>query len=115
MSPLSPRVRTTSLECCRRTKPAPLSLKRWTISVDSATKGGVMAIGGSQSLDEPFSEMNTTPLIDVMLVLLIMFIITVPMMNHSVNLNVAGVKGPQPSLAPIQVGIDFDGTLTMNG
>jgi len=74
-----------------------------------------MAISGSQSLDEPFSEMNTTPLIDVMLVLLIMFIITVPMMNHSVNLNVAGVKGPQPSLAPIQVGIDFDGTLTMNG
>ncbi|MFY7941810.1 MAG: ExbD/TolR family protein, partial [Burkholderiaceae bacterium] len=45
-----------------------------------------ISTGGS---DEPevMIEMNTTPLIDVMLVLLIMFIITIPVQLHSVNLN----------------------------
>jgi biopolymer transport protein ExbD len=36
---------------------------------------------------EPMSEMNTTPLIDVMLVLLIMFIITIPVATHAVNID----------------------------
>lgn len=74
-----------------------------------------MAISLSRSADEPFSEMNTTPLIDVMLVLLIMFIITLPVMTHSVNLNVATGAGATSKLEPIRIGVDFDGTLTLNG
>ena len=44
----------------------------------------------------PMSEMNTTPLIDVMLVLLIMFIITVPMQTHEVEMDLPG--GPPPDV-----------------
>lgn len=73
-----------------------------------------MAISLSQSRDEPFSEMNTTPLIDVMLVLLIMFMITLPVMTHSVNLNVGGKGGAVPE-KPISIGIAFDGVITVNG
>ena len=74
-----------------------------------------MAISLTQSADEPFSEMNTTPLIDVMLVLLIMFIITLPVMTHSVNLNVGSAPGVAAKREPINIGVDFDGTLTLNG
>jgi biopolymer transport protein ExbD len=63
---------------------------------------------------EPMSQMNTTPLIDVMLVLLIMFIITLPMMTHSVTLNMQG--GPaQAKTTPIDLSIEFDGTILWNG
>jgi biopolymer transport protein ExbD len=58
--------------------------------------------------------MNTTPLIDVMLVLLIMFIITLPLMTHSVTLEIQG----RPSTAettPIDLSIEFDGTILWNG
>jgi biopolymer transport protein ExbD len=44
-----------------------------------------MAVGGSD--DEPMMDINTTPLIDVMLVLLIMFIITIPLQTHAVKLD----------------------------
>ncbi|HEU4653716.1 MAG TPA: biopolymer transporter ExbD [Steroidobacteraceae bacterium] len=74
-----------------------------------------MAMSVSQGQGEPFSEMNTTPLIDVMLVLLIMFIITMPAMMHSVNLNVSGGKVESVALEPIRVGIGFDGTITLDG
>ncbi len=40
--------------------------------------------------EQPFSEINTTPIIDVMLVLLIMFIITLPLMTHSVKIDLPG-------------------------
>src|SRR5689334_25422017 len=62
-------------------------------------------------------EMNTTPLIDVMLVLLIMLIITIPIQTHAVKLNMP-VGTPPPPLTPpqvITVDIDFDGTLIWNG
>ncbi|MFL6733253.1 MAG: ExbD/TolR family protein [Sphingomicrobium sp.] len=51
--------------------------------------------------DEPMIEMNTTPLIDVMLVLLIMFIITIPMQSHSVKFD---LPGPVPAavISPIK-------------
>ena len=62
-----------------------------------------MAIGLSRSPDEPFSEMNTTPLIDVLLVLLIMFIITLPMITHSVNLNVGNGPARAATLEPIEL------------
>ncbi|HEY0629259.1 MAG TPA: biopolymer transporter ExbD [Sphingomicrobium sp.] len=51
--------------------------------------------GGHEVRDPaPMAEMNTTPLIDVMLVLLIMFIITVPMQSHQVEMDLPG--GPPP-------------------
>ena len=43
---------------------------------------------------EPMIDMNTTPLIDVMLVLLVMLIITIPIQLHSVNMNVPVVAAP---------------------
>ena len=63
---------------------------------------------------EPMVEMNTTPLIDVMLVLLIMFIITLPMMTHTTVLE--NPPGDTTSKAEVlNVSIDFDGTIVWNG
>ncbi|MEJ1961607.1 MAG: biopolymer transporter ExbD [Gammaproteobacteria bacterium] len=63
--------------------------------------------------------MNTTPLIDVMLVLLIMFIVTVPIMTHAVKLD---MRQPDPNTARppqppriVDLQIDFDGTVVWNG
>ncbi len=66
--------------------------------------------------DEVLVEMNTTPLIDVLLVLLIMLIITIPVQTHAVVLNVP-VASPPPLTLPVVVNIDvdFDGTLIWNG
>ena len=62
-------------------------------------------------------EINTTPLIDVMLVLLIMLIITVPMQTHAVKLDM-GASEPQTQLSEpdsVRLAIDFDGTISWNG
>jgi len=60
-----------------------------------------MAMSGGKDDGSPMMEMNTTPLIDVMLVLLIMFIITIPVATHAVNIDL-----PQPSAAPPETPID---------
>ncbi|ABD24463.1 outer membrane transport energization protein ExbD [Novosphingobium aromaticivorans DSM 12444] len=60
-----------------------------------------MAMSGGKDDGSPMMEMNTTPLIDVMLVLLIMFIITIPVATHAVNIDL-----PQPSQVPNNVTID---------
>ena len=52
--------------------------------------------GATQSVEGPIGEINTTPLIDVMLVLLIMFIITIPIQTHSVKLDLP--TGPPPEM-----------------
>jgi len=61
-------------------------------------------------------DMNMTPLIDVMLVLIIMLIITIPIQNHSLNLNLP-VTSIQPieNLTSHELAIDFDGTFYWNG
>jgi biopolymer transport protein ExbD len=72
-----------------------------------------MNLGGSKGEDEPMIEMNMTPLIDVMLVLIIMLIITIPIQNHAINLNMP-VGTPPPPLAPpvvVTIDVDFDGTV----
>lgn len=64
----------------------------------------------------PLIEMNTTPLIDVMLVLLVMLIITVPPQSHAVNFDLP--NGPTPPLPIHKVNllrIDSRGALTWNG
>src|SRR5438105_9795258 len=62
-------------------------------------------------------DINTTPLIDVMLVLLIMLIITIPIQLHSVNLNMPAGNPPPPTKEPVVVtiDIDLDGTVLWNG
>ena len=62
-------------------------------------------------------DINTTPLIDVMLVLLVMLIITIPIQLHSVNLNMPVGNPPPPTKEPVVVtiDIDFDGTVLWNG
>ena len=73
--------------------------------------------GGSGGDAEVMVDINTTPLIDVMLVLIIMLIITIPIQTHAVKLNMP-VGNPPPPTEPPQVvtlEIDFDGTLLWNG
>ncbi len=67
-------------------------------------------------MNEPVADMNTTPLIDVMLVLLIMFIITIPVMTHGVHLDLPNGPAPiaQERLPVVDLAIDFDGTVTWN-
>src|SRR5215213_532029 len=66
---------------------------------------------------EVMIDINTTPLIDVMLVLIIMLIITIPVQLHSVNLNMPVGTPPPPTKEPvvITIDIDFDGTVLWNG
>ncbi|GAA5184898.1 biopolymer transporter ExbD [Niveibacterium umoris] len=63
------------------------------------------------------ADINTTPLIDVMLVLLIMLIITIPVQLHSVNLNMPTGNPPPSDVKPEVVKIDIDqgGTLYWQG
>ena len=69
--------------------------------------------------DAPMGEMNTTPLIDVMLVLLIMFIITIPIQTHSVDINLpqapVDTSLPQPDPIKNKVTIDASGVVRWNG
>ena len=61
--------------------------------------------------------MNTTPLIDVLLVLLVMLIITIPVQLHSVNMELPAGAPPLPTNAPLVVRIDIaaDNQLLWNG
>ncbi len=56
-----------------------------------------MAMSGGKDDGSPMMDMNTTPLIDVMLVLLIMFIITIPVATHSVSVNLPVSTPPPPT------------------
>lgn len=73
--------------------------------------------GGSEKEPDVMIDINTTPLIDVMLVLLVMLIITIPIQLHSVNLNMPIGQPPPPLEEPvvITVDVDFDGTIYWNG
>jgi len=60
-----------------------------------------MAMSGGRDDGEPMMEMNTTPLIDVMLVLLIMFIITIPIQTHAVKIDLP-INSDNPNPPPIE-------------
>ena len=71
-----------------------------------------MAMSGGRDDGSPMMEMNTTPLIDVMLVLLIMFIITIPVATHSVDIDLpTPSNAPTPAVDPIKNKV----VLTANG
>ena len=77
-----------------------------------------MAMSASAADGEVMVDINTTPLIDVMLVLLTLLILTLPIQTHAVKLDM-----PRPNQTPptdatptmVDLGVDFDGTITWNG
>ena len=75
-----------------------------------------MQVGESNS-DEVMIDINTTPLIDVMLVLIIMLIITIPIQTHAVKMNMPIAPSATPPKPPeiVRIDIDFDGTIGWNG
>lgn len=78
-----------------------------------------MAMSGGKDDGEPMMEMNTTPLIDVMLVLLIMFIITIPIQTHAVKIDLPQnqQQNDPPVIDPVKntVAIDARSQITWNG
>ena len=76
-----------------------------------------MNIGNASGEGEVMVEMNTTPLIDVMLVLLTLLIITLPIQTHAVKLDMPRPNQPPPPTPPVVVTleVDFDGTILWNG
>ena len=78
-----------------------------------------MSVGSGNGSSDPeiMMDINTTPLIDVMLVLLVMLIITIPIQLHSVNLNMPTGNPPPPLVKPdvVKLDIDADGVTYWNG
>ena len=76
-----------------------------------------MSMGAGSVDDEPMMEMNMTPLIDVLLVLLVMFIITISVMTHAVKLDMPRATNAPSQVLPVVINleIDFDGTVLWNG
>lgn len=79
---------------------------------------GMSVGGGNDEEGQVPPEMNTTPLIDVLLVLLVMLIITIPIQTHAVKLDMpAGPPPPQQNVVEpvvITIEVDFDGTVLWN-
>ena len=75
-----------------------------------------MAFGTQDDTDEVMNEINMTPLVDVMLVLLIIFIITVPVMKHSVNVELPRASSEQQVIKPetVRLSVDAQGGYYIN-
>jgi biopolymer transport protein ExbD len=76
-----------------------------------------MAMGSLSDNEDDFNpEINTTPLVDVMLVLLIIFIITIPVMNHNVKIDLPQASSQQNEIKPdnINLAIDAKGEVRWN-
>ena len=76
-----------------------------------------MQVGSGGDSDDPIMDVNTTPLIDVMLVLIIMLIITIPIQTHAVKMNMPVGPSAAPPKPPVivRIDVDFDGTIGWNG
>ena len=68
-----------------------------------------MAFGTQDDTDEVMNEINMTPLVDVMLVLLIIFMITVPVMKHSVEIDLPRASSQPQDVKPQTVRLSVDG------
>ena len=75
-----------------------------------------MAFGTQDEPDEVMNEINMTPLVDVMLVLLIIFIITVPVMKHSVNVDLPQASSQREEVKPetLHLSVDASGAYYLN-
>jgi biopolymer transport protein ExbD len=76
-----------------------------------------MNVGSSSSESDPIVDVNTTPLIDLMLVLIVMLIMTLPPQTHAVKLDLPVLPGDPPPVPPtvIDIVIDFDNTIYWDG
>jgi biopolymer transport protein ExbD len=76
-----------------------------------------MAMAATTADGEVLVDINTTPLIDVMLVLLTLLILTLPIQTHAVKLDMPRPNTPPPDTTPVVVDlvIDFDGSITWDG
>jgi biopolymer transport protein ExbD len=76
-----------------------------------------MSVGPASGEAETMVEMNVIPLIDVMLVLIIMFIISLPIQTHAVKLDMPRPNDAEQAADPVvvQLDVDFDGTVLWNG
>lgn len=77
-----------------------------------------MAFGGfEQNTSQPMSDINTTPLVDVMLVLLIIFMVCAPLMTRSIDVNLPKVTGVNTQEKPevVTLAINIAGELSWNG
>jgi biopolymer transport protein ExbD len=75
-----------------------------------------MSLGGAE--DEYNTTINVIPLVDIMLVLLIIFIITLPVMTHAVKIDLPrATDAPPPEVVvePINIEVQFDGSVLWNG
>ena len=75
-----------------------------------------MAFGTQDDTDDVMNEINMTPLVDVMLVLLIIFIITVPVMKHAVNIDLPRATNEAQDTKPetIRLTVDAQGSYYLN-
>jgi biopolymer transport protein ExbD len=75
-----------------------------------------MSVGGSE--DDYNTTINVIPLVDIMLVLLIIFIITLPVMTHAVKIDLPRATDqppPENPLEPVKIEVQFDGSVLWNG
>ena len=75
-----------------------------------------LSIGGLEDEDKPMSEINTTPLVDVMLVLLILFLITIPVITQSVKVDLPKAANIPTATKPenINIAVDIEGNVYWN-
>ncbi len=75
-----------------------------------------MAFGTQDDTDDVMNEINMTPMVDIMLVLLIIFIITVPVMKHSVNIDLPRATNEAQIIKPetIRLSVDAQGQYFLN-
>ena len=75
-----------------------------------------MAFGTQDDTDDVMNEINMTPMVDIMLVLLIIFIITVPVMKHSVNIDLPRATNEAQIIKPetLRLSVDAQGTYFIN-
>ncbi|MEZ0231804.1 MAG: ExbD/TolR family protein [Methylophilaceae bacterium] len=75
-----------------------------------------MAFSSSNDSDEVLSEINITPLVDVMLVLLVAFIVTIPVLNNAITVNLPKTAATQPAepKKPVTVSVDAAGKVYLD-
>lgn len=75
-----------------------------------------MAFGTQDDTDDVMNEINMTPMVDIMLVLLIIFIITIPVMKHSVNIDLPRATNEAQNIKPetLRLSVDAQGAYYVN-